>query len=64
MSDIVANIIAAKDETWDAIVLVEYPRKETFKEMAYRDLAEPLRLAALEDIKLFMTRIINNQSLF
>ena len=60
LSEVVANIVADKDEVWDAIVLVEYPSAEAFKTIvisdAYRDLAEPLRIAALDDLKLFMTR--------
>lgn len=59
-NNVIANIVAAEGEVWDAIVLVEYPSAEAFKTLAesdvYRDIAEPLRLASLENIKLFMTR--------
>lgn len=60
VSTVVANIIAPQDEVWDAVALVEYPSAEAFKTIAeseaYHNMAEPLRLAALEDLKLFMTR--------
>ena len=63
-NNVIANIVAAEGEVWDAIVLVEYPSAGAFKAMAesdvYRDIAEPLRLASLEDIKLFMTRSPEN----
>lgn len=58
-NDVIANLVVTEGEAWDAIVLVEYPSVAAFKLMAesetYRDIAEPLRVAALEDIRLFMT---------
>jgi uncharacterized protein (DUF1330 family) len=60
LSNVLANVVADADEQWDAIVLVEYPSAEAFKTMAeskaYQDLAEPYRVAALQDWKLYMTR--------
>jgi uncharacterized protein (DUF1330 family) len=57
---VVANIVASENESWDGILMVEYPDANAFKTIAeseeYHDLAEPLRLAALEDLKLFMTQ--------
>ena len=57
---VVANIVVPVNESWDGILLVEYPDANAFKTVAeseeYHDLAEPLRLAALEDLKLFMTQ--------
>lgn len=59
-SDVLGNIIAEEGEVWDAILLVEYPSAEAFKTIAlsseYHEIAEPIRLAALADLKLFMTR--------
>lgn len=60
VTEVLGNIIADEDEVWDAIAMVEYPSAEAFKTIAtsdaYRDIAEQLRLAALNDLKLFMTR--------
>ncbi|GAA4308093.1 hypothetical protein GCM10023149_01840 [Mucilaginibacter gynuensis] len=60
VTEVLGNIIATEGEVWDAIVMVEYPNAETFKTIAmsaaYHDIAEPLRVAALDELKLFMTR--------
>jgi hypothetical protein len=60
VTEVLGNIVAAEDEVWDAIALVKYPSAESFKAMAmsdvYQDIAEPLRVAALDDLKLIMTR--------
>jgi len=60
LTDVLSNVIADEDEDWDAILLVEYASAETFLTVAqsdtYREIAEPLRLAALADLKLYMTR--------
>ncbi|TLV03693.1 hypothetical protein [Dyadobacter luticola] len=60
LSDMLASIIADEGEDWDAILIVEYASAEAFLTVAqsdaYRDIAEPLRLAALADLKLYMTR--------
>ncbi|MFD0766046.1 hypothetical protein ACFQZI_14380 [Mucilaginibacter lutimaris] len=60
VSNVLASIIADKDENWDAIAIIEYDSAEAFLKVAqsdaYRDIAEPLRLAALADLKLYMTR--------
>jgi len=60
VTEVLGNIIAAEDESWDAIAFVEYPNAEAFKTIAlssiYHEIAEPLRVAALEELKLFMTR--------
>jgi len=60
LSDVLASVIADEGEDWDAILLVEYASVEAFltvaKSDAYREMAEPLRLAALTDLKLYMTR--------
>ncbi|MCF0051683.1 DUF1330 domain-containing protein [Dyadobacter sp. LJ53] len=62
VSDVLANIVADDSENWDAIILVEYPSVKAFKTMAeskeYEDLAAPLRVAALQELKLYMTRKI------
>ncbi|MBW8684492.1 DUF1330 domain-containing protein [Chitinophaga rhizophila] len=61
-NDVIANLVVTDGEAWDAIVLVEYPSVAAFATMAqskeYHEIAEPLRLAALSDIRLFMTRSI------
>ena len=60
VTEVLGNIVAAEGEVWDAIAMVEYPSAEAFKSMAlseeYRTIAGPLREAALEDLKLIMTR--------
>ncbi|QRR02472.1 hypothetical protein [Dyadobacter sandarakinus] len=60
LSDVLVSVIADEGEDWDAILLVEYASVEAFLTVAqsdaYRDIAEPLRLAALADLKLYMTR--------
>ena len=62
--DVLANIVVSEGENWEAIVLVEYPSAAAFKSMAvsehYQTFAEPLRLASVEDVKLIMTRKIEN----
>lgn len=60
LSDVLASVVADEGEDWDAILMVEYASVEAFLTVAqsdaYRDIAEPLRLAALADLKLYMTR--------
>ncbi|MBS7564791.1 DUF1330 domain-containing protein [Mucilaginibacter sp. Bleaf8] len=60
VSDVLANIIAEESDEWDEVMLVEYPSAEAFKAIAeseaYQTLANPLRLAATEKLKLIMTR--------
>jgi len=60
VSDILASVVADEGEDWDAMLVVEYPSVEAFLTVAqsdaYREIAEPLRLAALADLKLYMTR--------
>ena len=60
VSNVLASVIADEGENWDAIAIVEYTSAEAFLTVAqsdaYRDIAEPLRLAALTDLKLYMTR--------
>lgn len=62
VSDVVGNIIADENDQWDEIMLVEYPSAEAFKTIAeseaYQTMANPLRLAATEKLKLIMTREI------
>jgi uncharacterized protein (DUF1330 family) len=57
--NVAANIIAPENEAWDAIVLVEYPSAKAFKTIAesdaYRDIADPHRLAATANLHLYMT---------
>lgn len=61
-TEVVANIIADETDQWDEVVLVEYPSAEAFVAIAqsevYHQLANPLRLAATEKLKLIMTRQI------
>jgi uncharacterized protein (DUF1330 family) len=56
---VIASLIADEGEVWDAIVLVEYPDINAFRTVAesdaYRDIAGPLRIASVEEWKLFMT---------
>jgi uncharacterized protein (DUF1330 family) len=60
LSDILGSVVADEGEEWDAILIVEYASAEAFLTVAqsdaYREIAEPLRLAALADLKLYMTR--------
>jgi hypothetical protein len=60
VSNVLASVVADEGEDWDAIAIVEYASAEAFLTVAqsdaYRDIAEPLRLAALADLKLYMTR--------
>ncbi len=60
LSKVIANIVAPGGESWDEIVMVEYPDASAFKTIAeseeYRDIAEQHRLTALADLKLLMTR--------
>jgi hypothetical protein len=60
LSGVLASVVADEGEDWDAILIVEYTSAEAFLTVAqsdaYRDIAEPLRLAALADLKLYMTR--------
>lgn len=57
--NVVANLIAPENEAWDAILLVEYPSVKAFKTIAesgaYREIADPHRLAATADLHLYMT---------
>ena len=57
--NVVANILAPENEMWDAIALVEYPSASAFKTIAesdaYRDIADPHRLAATDNLHLYMT---------
>ena len=57
--NVVANILAPENESWDAIALVEYPSAQAFKTIAesdaYRDLADPHRLTATANLHLYMT---------
>lgn len=60
-SNVIANIVAPENASWDAIALVEYPSAEAFKTIVesdvFQQLAEPHRAAATADIQLYMTRI-------
>lgn len=60
LSNVLASVVADEGEDWDAILIVEYSSAEAFlivaQSDAYRDIAEPLRVAALSDLKLYMTR--------
>lgn len=60
LSNVLASVVADEGEDWDAIAVVEYPSAEAFLTVAqsdaYRDIAEPLRLAAVSNLKLYMTR--------
>lgn len=60
LSKVIANILVPEGENWDEIVMVEYPDASAFKTIAeseeYHTIAEQHRLAALDDLKLFMTR--------
>jgi uncharacterized protein (DUF1330 family) len=60
VTNVIANVIASDEDKWDAIAVVEYPDANAFKMIAeseaYHTIAEPHRLAALSDLKLFMTR--------
>ena len=60
MSDVLASVVHDEGEDWDAILIVEYASAGEFLRVAqsdaYREIAEPLRLAALANLKLYMTR--------
>lgn len=60
LSDVFTSVLADEGEDWDAILIVEYTSAEAFLAVAqsdiYPDIAEPLRLAVLADLKLYMTR--------
>lgn len=60
LSNVLVSVVADESEDWDAILIVEYPSAEAFvtvaQSNAYHDIAEPLRLAALANLKLYMTR--------
>ena len=60
VSNVLASVVADEGEDWDAILIVEYPSAEAFLTVAqsdaYHDIAEPLRVAALANLKLYMTR--------
>jgi uncharacterized protein (DUF1330 family) len=60
MSNVLASVVADEGEDWDAILIVEYASAEAFltvaQSEAYHDIAEPLRVAALANLKLYMTR--------
>jgi uncharacterized protein (DUF1330 family) len=62
LSDVLASVVAEEGEDWDAILIVEYASAEAFltvaQSEAYREIAEPLRLAALVNLKLYMTRSV------
>lgn len=59
-SDVLVSVVADECEDWDAILIVEYPSADAFLTVAqsdaYHEIAEPLRLAALSNLKLYMTR--------
>lgn len=60
VSNVLASVVADEGEDWDAIAIVEYASAEAFLTVAqsdaYREIAEPLRVAALANLKLYMTR--------
>lgn len=60
LSKVIASIVAPEGESWDEIVMIEYPDASAFKTIAeseeYATIAEQHRLAALADLKLLMTR--------
>lgn len=57
--NIAANLLAPEEKEWDAILLVEYPSAEAFKTIAeseaYHTIANPHRLAATDNLALYMT---------
>lgn len=60
VGNVLASVVADEGEDWDAILMVEYTSAEAFvtvaKSDAYRDMAEQLRVTALANLKLYMTR--------
>lgn len=60
ISNVLSSVVADEGEDWDAILIVEYSSAEAFitvaTSAAYRDIAEQLRLKALTNLKLYMTR--------
>ena len=60
LSDVLVNLIADANEKWDAILLVEYPSVDAFRTVAesnlYHEIAAPIRIAALSEWKVYMTR--------
>jgi hypothetical protein len=57
--NVAGNIVGPLDEAWDGIGLVRYPSTEVFQKIiadpAYLENAEPHRVAALADWRLYAT---------
>ncbi|MCE7044694.1 hypothetical protein [Dyadobacter sp. CY312] len=60
ISDVLASVMADDGEDGDAMLIVEYSSADAFltvaHSVAYREIAQPLRMAALSDLKLYMTQ--------
>ena len=60
---VMGHLVAPANEHWDIVALVQYPDFATFRKVsessAYMEEAEPHRLAALEDLRLVATMIVN-----
>ncbi|KAH7402614.1 hypothetical protein BKA66DRAFT_436027 [Pyrenochaeta sp. MPI-SDFR-AT-0127] len=58
MSNPITNVVALEGERWDVVAIIKYEDLEGFKKMVqcdeYKNQAEPHRLAALDDFRLFM----------
>ncbi len=56
---VITSIVGPSDEHWELAALVEYPSFTAFKKVieseSYKTVAEPHRLAALEDLRLIAT---------
>jgi hypothetical protein len=57
--NVIGNVVGPSDEVWDGIGLVRYPTIGVFQKVivdsAYLEMAEPHRVAALADWRLYAT---------
>lgn len=58
MSNPITKLVAPDGENWDVVAIIKYDNLEGFKKMVecdeYKKEAEPHRLAALDDFRLYM----------
>ena len=60
--EVIGNVVGPADDVWDVVALVRYDSIEVFRDLiadpAYQTMAEPHRVAALADWRLFATASI------
>ena len=58
----IGNVVGTADDVWDVVALVRYDSIEVFRDLiadpAHHTMAEPHRVAALADWRLFATASI------